>query len=90
MQQPALRPPSLGGSFHDAVCAVQDGERFWRMPEALIRGNTIKYIRVPEEVMDKVQEESQRVKESGELMCMCSGLRQLRLAHALGQRGHWG
>jgi hypothetical protein len=33
------------------------------MPEALIRGNTIKYIRVPEEVIDKVQEESARAKE---------------------------
>ena len=29
---------------------MQDGDRFWRMPEAYLRGNTIKYIRVPEEV----------------------------------------
>ena len=29
---------------------MQDGDRFWRMPEAYIRGNTIKYVRVPDEV----------------------------------------
>ena len=28
----------------------QDGDRFWRMPECYIRGNTIKYLRVPDEV----------------------------------------
>ena len=28
------------------------------MPEAYIRGNTIKYLRVPDEVIDKVKEES--------------------------------
>jgi U6 snRNA-associated Sm-like protein LSm4 len=34
------------------------------MPEAFLRGNTIKYIRVPEEVMDKVQEE--KINRDGE------------------------
>lgn len=29
---------------------MQDGDRFWRMPECYIRGNTIKYLRVPDEV----------------------------------------
>lgn len=29
---------------------MQDGDRFWRMPEAYIRGNTVKYLRVPDEV----------------------------------------
>lgn len=29
---------------------VQDGDRFWRMPETYVRGNTIKYLRVPNEV----------------------------------------
>ncbi|KAB5521511.1 hypothetical protein DKX38_025830 [Salix brachista] len=27
-----------------------DGDRFWRMPKCYIRGNTIKYLRVPDEV----------------------------------------
>lgn len=30
--------------------AMQDGDRFWRIPETYIRGNTIKYLRVPDEV----------------------------------------
>lgn len=29
---------------------LQDGDRFWRMPMVYVRGNTIKYLRVPEEV----------------------------------------
>ena len=28
------------------------------MPEAYIRGNTIKYLRVPDEVIDKVRDDS--------------------------------
>jgi len=32
---------------------MQDGDRFWRMPECYIRGNTIKYLRVPDEVCSR-------------------------------------
>ena len=42
----------------DPINALQDGDRFWRMPEAYIRGNTIKYLRVPDEVIDKVRDDS--------------------------------
>ncbi|GJN37849.1 hypothetical protein PR202_gb26842 [Eleusine coracana subsp. coracana] len=38
----------------------EDGDKFWRMPECYIRGNTIKYLRVPDEVIDKVQEETSK------------------------------
>ncbi|GFR57782.1 U6 snRNA-associated Sm-like protein LSm4 [Elysia marginata] len=34
-----------------------DGDRFWRMPECYIRGSTIKYLRIPDEVIDMVKEE---------------------------------
>uniref|UniRef100_A0A3Q7I5R7 U6 snRNA-associated Sm-like protein LSm4 n=1 Tax=Solanum lycopersicum TaxID=4081 RepID=A0A3Q7I5R7_SOLLC len=47
----SVRPP-------DFEKIMQDGDRFWRMPECYIRGNTIKYLRVPDEVIDKVQEET--------------------------------
>jgi U6 snRNA-associated Sm-like protein LSm4 len=40
--------------------APQDGDRFWRMPEAYVRGNTIKYLRVPDEVLDKARESDLR------------------------------
>jgi len=29
---------------------AQDGDRFWRMAMCYVRGNTIKYLRVPEAV----------------------------------------
>lgn len=38
---------------------MQDGDRFWRMPECYIRGSTIKYLRIPDEVIDMVKEDAQ-------------------------------
>eukprot|EP00850_Spirogloea_muscicola_P001453 SM000005S17250 [mRNA] locus=s5:987814:990514:+ [translate_table: standard] len=49
--------------LREVICTSRDGDRFWRMPECYVRGNTIKYLRVPDEVIDKVQEET--VKRSG-------------------------
>ncbi|XP_057841485.2 sm-like protein LSM4 isoform X1 [Cryptomeria japonica] len=46
--------------LREVICTSKDGDRFWRMPECYIRGNTIKYLRVPDEVIDKVQEETIR------------------------------
>lgn len=42
----------------EVIFTSKDGLRFFRMPEAYVRGNTIKYISVPEEVIGKVNEES--------------------------------
>lgn len=36
---------------------LQDGDKFWRMPECYIRGSTIKYLRIPDEIIDMVKEE---------------------------------
>eukprot|EP00803_Ostreobium_quekettii_P007562 evm.model.scf_1127.4 EVM.evm.TU.scf_1127.4 scf_1127:34878-36528(-) len=36
--------------LREVICTSKDGDRFWRMPEAYVRGNTIKYVRVPDEV----------------------------------------
>ncbi|KAI3829588.1 hypothetical protein L1987_03714 [Smallanthus sonchifolius] len=46
--------------LREVICTNKDGDRFWRMPECYIRGNTIKYLRVPDEVIDKVQEDKSR------------------------------
>uniref|UniRef100_A0A9I9DW17 U6 snRNA-associated Sm-like protein LSm4 n=1 Tax=Cucumis melo TaxID=3656 RepID=A0A9I9DW17_CUCME len=35
--------------LREVICTSKDGDRFWRMPEFYIRGNTIKYLRVPDE-----------------------------------------
>ena len=37
---------------------AQTGDTFTKIPEVYIRGNTIKYLRIPEEVIDKVQEDA--------------------------------
>ena len=38
------------------IITSRDGERFWRITECHIRGSTIKYLRVPDEVMELVDE----------------------------------
>lgn len=38
--------------LRDAVLTSKDGDRFWRVPDCYIRGNNIKFIRVPEEVIE--------------------------------------
>ena len=46
----------------------QDGDKFWRMPECYIRGSTIKYLRIPDEVIDMVKEEvMQKSRGRGEM-----------------------
>ena len=43
--------------LHLSLVALQDGDRFWKLPECYIRGTNIKYLRIPEEVIDMVNEE---------------------------------
>jgi len=38
--------------MRDAVLTSKDGDRFWRVPACYIRGNNVKTIRVPDEVID--------------------------------------
>ena len=38
--------------LRDSVLTSKDGDRFWRVPDCYIRGNNVKFIRVPEEVVD--------------------------------------
>uniref|UniRef100_A0A7S2CLJ6 U6 snRNA-associated Sm-like protein LSm4 n=1 Tax=Haptolina brevifila TaxID=156173 RepID=A0A7S2CLJ6_9EUKA len=44
-------------SLRGVICTSRDGDRFWRLPEVTIRGNNIKYLRIPEEVIDMVPAE---------------------------------
>ncbi|XP_039048366.1 probable U6 snRNA-associated Sm-like protein LSm4 [Hibiscus syriacus] len=52
--------PIMNIHLREVICTSKDRDRFWRMPECYIRGNTIKYLRlrVPDEDIDKVQEET--------------------------------
>ncbi|CAK4081006.1 unnamed protein product [Aphanomyces euteiches] len=44
-------------NLKEVICTSKDGDRFWKLPECYIRGNTIKYIRIPDEILDMVVEE---------------------------------
>lgn len=46
-------------NLRDVIRTSKDGDEFWRVPEMYIRGNTIKYLRVPDAVLDAVAEEKQ-------------------------------
>ncbi|KAH9485718.1 RNA processing protein [Psilocybe cubensis] len=40
-----------------------DGDRFWKLKECYIRGSTIKYLRVPDTLLDVVKEEQNRARD---------------------------
>ncbi|GAM22208.1 hypothetical protein SAMD00019534_053830 [Acytostelium subglobosum LB1] len=44
------------------VRTSKDSDKFWKLQSCYIRGNTIKYISVPDEIIDLVVEEEQIVK----------------------------
>lgn len=42
----------------EVYCTSKDGESFWKMPEVYIRGSMIKYLRLPDEILDKAKREN--------------------------------
>ena len=44
-------------NLRDVVCTSQDGERFVKLNECYIRGSSIKFLRLPDEAVDRVVEE---------------------------------
>jgi len=51
-------------NLRDVICTSRDGDRFWQIPQCYIRGNTIKYLCVPEEVLEAVQNDESQVNRS--------------------------
>ncbi|KAF2136096.1 uncharacterized protein K452DRAFT_280479 [Aplosporella prunicola CBS 121167] len=47
-------------TLKEVVQTSPEGDRFWRLPEVYIRGNNIKYLRVPDEIIDLVKDQQQR------------------------------
>jgi len=43
-------------TLKEVVRTSPEGDRFWRVPEVYVKGNNIKYLRVPDEIVDKVKE----------------------------------
>ena len=48
--------------LRDVIFTSKDGESFYRMPEVYVRGSTIKYLRIPETVVDLVKTEVNEVR----------------------------
>lgn len=46
-------------NLREVICTSKDGDKFWRMQECYIRGSTIKYLRIPDEVIDMVKDDAQ-------------------------------
>ena len=43
-------------NLRDVVCTSRDGDRFWKLNECYVRGNSIKYLRIPDEILQQVPE----------------------------------
>lgn len=41
-----------------------EGDKFWKLKECYIRGSTIKYLRVPDQLLDAVKDEQARAREA--------------------------
>ncbi|KAF9935382.1 hypothetical protein FBU30_003172, partial [Linnemannia zychae] len=52
-------------TLREVIQTSSDGDRFWRLSECYIRGNTIKYLRVPDEIIDKVKEDAAKQRIAG-------------------------
>ena len=53
-------------NLREVICTSRDGEHFWKMPECYIRGSTIKYLRIPDEIVDMVKEETHKNHRRGQ------------------------
>ncbi|KAG0315409.1 hypothetical protein BGZ97_008268 [Linnemannia gamsii] len=52
-------------TLREVIQTSSDGDRFWRLTECYIRGNTIKYLRVPDEIIDMVKEDAAKQRVAG-------------------------
>ncbi|KAL1972672.1 hypothetical protein VTN31DRAFT_7086 [Thermomyces dupontii] len=47
-------------TLKEVVQTNPEGDRFFRLPEVYVRGNNIKYLRVPEEILEIIKEQQQQ------------------------------
>ncbi|KAK5007588.1 hypothetical protein LTR28_005102 [Elasticomyces elasticus] len=59
----------------EVIQTTPDGEKFFRMSEVYVRGNNIKYLRVPDEIIDSVKEQQQTQQASRGSSRLAMGLR---------------
>ncbi|KAH8827879.1 hypothetical protein DL96DRAFT_1709197 [Flagelloscypha sp. PMI_526] len=41
-----------------------EGDRFWKLKECYVRGSTIKYLRIPDQLLDQVKDEQNRARDA--------------------------
>ncbi|MCJ1278357.1 RNA processing protein [Puttea exsequens] len=46
-------------TLKEVVQTSPEGDKFFRLPEVYVRGNNIKYLRVPDEIIDLVKDQQQ-------------------------------
>jgi len=51
-------------NLKDVVCTSRDGQKFWRINECYIRGCTIKYLSIANDVLESVKDEDNDLKAS--------------------------
>lgn len=51
-------------TLKEVVQTSPEGDKFFRLPEVYVRGNNIKYLRVPEEIIEKVKDQQQNQQSS--------------------------
>ncbi|CAG8605372.1 12738_t:CDS:2 [Cetraspora pellucida] len=51
-------------TLREVIQTSPEGDRFWRLPECYIRGNTIKYLRVPDEIIEMVKDDAVRQRQA--------------------------
>ncbi|XP_028357024.1 U6 snRNA-associated Sm-like protein LSm4 isoform X1 [Physeter macrocephalus] len=44
-------------NLREVICKSRDRDKFWLMPECYLRSSTIKYLRIPDEIIDTGREE---------------------------------
>ncbi|KAI9731170.1 MAG: RNA processing protein [Cirrosporium novae-zelandiae] len=52
-------------TLKEVVQTSPEGDRFQRVPEVYVRGNNIKYLRVPDEIIEHVKEQQQAPSNRG-------------------------
>ena len=47
-------------NLSNVICTVADGSKFYKLPSAYIRGSAIKYLRLPDSVLEQAKEMAQK------------------------------
>lgn len=56
--------PFMNLTLRSVYQTAADGSRFWKCKEAYVRGSTIKYVRIPEELLDVVKDEQAKARRA--------------------------